>query len=86
MPRDSDYDFEALERQLFNGAMRWLSTILAIGSVALGVAQIASGNKLHIDGPIPMSGTPLLLFAIASAVVWTTIAVMNWRRAIARSR
>ncbi len=86
IPDGPDYDFDQLNRRLINAPMRFFSTLLALMSMALFIAHLASGNKLHAGSRIPMTGIPLLLFAALSTLVWTTIAVMNWRRATENSR
>jgi hypothetical protein len=81
-----DFDYDYLHRQLVNGPMRWLSSLLALISIAILVAHLISGNKLTVRGPIEMTGWPLLTFTSVSAIPWTGIAVVNWRTHREKSR
>jgi hypothetical protein len=77
--RDDEFDFDSLHRQLINGPMRWFSSLLAVISIAFLVAHLISGNKLRMHAPIEMTGWPLLAFTLVSAILWTGIAIVNWR-------
>jgi hypothetical protein len=76
---DPDYDITAFGREVFGGGLRWLATVLAAVAALFVIAIFAELLPPDMSWPIRARGTAATLIAVGALVLWSVIAVVNWR-------
>ena len=76
---DPDYDFAAFFRDVFGGGLRWLATVLAVVAALFVIGIFAELLPPDTSWPIRARGTAATLIAVGALVLWSAIAVVNWR-------
>lgn len=76
---DPDYDLAAFFRELFGGGLRWLATVLAVVAALFVISIFAELLPPDMSWPIRARGTAATLVAVGALVLWSVIAVVNWR-------
>jgi hypothetical protein len=76
---DPSYSAADFRVQLFGGRLRWFATVLAVASIGLFVYLLTQGEKAELDFPFHIAGRAAFWTVGISFVVWTAIAITNWR-------
>lgn len=72
-----DYNLATFARDLSDGQLRWLASVLAVGSIVLLVWALLD-PALEIFWPIHLRGSMLIWSNAGLAILWTAAAVINW--------
>ena len=76
---DPGYSAADLRVQLAGGRLRWFATMLAVASIGLFLYLVTQGEKAELDFPIRIQGRAALWTVGIAFVIWTAIAIWNWK-------
>ena len=77
---DRTYDLADFQAQLSGGSMRWLASLLAIGSFGLLLFFATSSKEPEIDFPFHFKGKSVLWISGIAFVVWLAISIVTWKK------
>ena len=76
---DPTYSAADFWLQLTGGRLRWFASVLATASVGVFIYMLTDGWQAELF-PFHIYGLPAYLIVGISFVVWTSVAVLNWKR------
>ena len=64
--------------------MRWLATVFAVASLGLFVDVLFERDKAEFYFPIHVRGRAALWTTGTAVVIWTAVAIVNWKNWLKR--
>jgi hypothetical protein len=76
---DAAAHLAAFGRELFDGGLRWLATVLTVATALVLIGMYTGVLPAETYWPVRARGTTAALLAGFALAFWTVIAVLNWR-------
>jgi hypothetical protein len=83
---DREYHFAAFRRDMIGGGLRWLATVFTVLSATSVVCVFSGVLPPDLYWPIHATGGAAKLIVVGALVVWSVVAVLNWRAHLRRDR
>lgn len=82
----SSYNAQDFKRDLSSGQLRWLATLLALANIGLLAFTAFDSEEPVMYFPVHTRGAVVWWVFSFTLLVWTVLAVVNWRTWIMRQR
>lgn len=76
---NADYDAAQFKSELASGKLRWLASVLALLNLGLLIFSFYDDEPAEMHYPVHLKGNYLLVVFSVTLIIWTYLAVKNWR-------